>query len=195
MLGISSRGKKLKNTLKEFLKKEENRNNLHFYKEYALIEKEMGRFDNCVNILETAIQSQSACPSAISNFDERAALFSLYRTFIETLLNSDTYTEMHRERILNVMKQIVPGVGENQLQSVTEYLENCVKSFLQEVPAEDEKDTFFLPSLKCDTIVCYAYLLYIRDSDIGRVMNIFTDCINHYKVSHYTQVLCLISYF
>ncbi|XP_053972963.1 nuclear exosome regulator NRDE2 [Hylaeus volcanicus] len=186
-LKYDNKGKKLKTILKEFLKKDENRNNLHFYKEYALIEKEMGRFDNCVNILETAIQSQGSCPAAIHDLDERAALLSLYRTFIETLLNSDTYKETHKERLLNVIKQMIPGVGENQLQVVTEYLENCVKGFLQEVPTEDEKDTYFLPDLKCDTIVCYAYLLYIKDCDIERVISIFTDSINHYKDSHYIQ--------
>ncbi|XP_076620504.1 nuclear exosome regulator NRDE2 [Colletes latitarsis] len=186
-LKYDNKGKKLKTILKEFLKKKENRNNLHFYKEYALIEKEMGRFDNCVNILETAIQSQGACPSAILNFDERAALFSLYRTFIETLLNSDTYKETHEERILNTIKQMIPETGENQLQLVSEYLENCIKSFLQEVSMEDEKDTYFLPNLKCDTIVCYTYLLYIQHFDIGKIMSIFTDAINHYKGCRYIQ--------
>jgi len=47
------KGKKLRATLKEFLKKDENRNNLYFYKDYALIELEMGRFSNCINILKT----------------------------------------------------------------------------------------------------------------------------------------------
>lgn len=175
--------------LKEFLKKEENRNNLHFYKEYALIEKEMGKFDNCVNILETAIQSQGACPSVIANLEERAALLGLYRTFIETLLNSDTYQETNKLRILNVFEQMVPMVDENQLLLVEEYLENCVKGFLQEVAVEDDKDTYLLPNLKCDTITCYAYLLYVRDSDIYKVMNMFVNCLNHYKECHHIQVL------
>jgi len=83
----------LKTTLKEFLKKDENRNNLYFYKEYALIELEMGKFNNCINILETAIQSQEACPSAVTNIYEKAALFALYRTVIETLLDIKMYNE------------------------------------------------------------------------------------------------------
>ncbi|XP_076276586.1 nuclear exosome regulator NRDE2 isoform X2 [Lasioglossum baleicum] len=171
--GGDNKGKKLRTTLKEFLKKEENRNNLHFYKEYALVEKEMGRFDNCVNILETAIKSQSSCPLlAISDLDERTALFSLYRTFIEILLDTDTYKETHRIRILNVIKQmVVETSGDNQQQQFQHAktdLENYVKSFMQGIPADDETDTYFLPNLKCDAIVCYAYLLYTEDFDITK---------------------------
>ncbi|XP_015609802.1 protein NRDE2 homolog, partial [Cephus cinctus] len=72
-----SRRKKLKTSLKEFLKKDENRNNLHFYREYALIEREMERFDNCVNILETTIQSQGQNLESISNDEEKTALLSV----------------------------------------------------------------------------------------------------------------------
>lgn len=61
--------------MKEFLKKDENRNNLYFYKEYALIELEMGRFSNCMNILETAIQSQGTCPSAICVKEQRFLMY------------------------------------------------------------------------------------------------------------------------
>ncbi|XP_076642185.1 nuclear exosome regulator NRDE2 [Halictus rubicundus] len=182
-----NKGKKLRTTIKEFLKKEENRNNLHFYKEYALIEKEMGRFDNCVNILETAIKSQSSCPLAIPDLDERTALFSLYRTFIEILLDTDTYKETHRIRVLNVIKQMVIETGDNQFQHAKIDLENYVKNFMQGIPADDETDTYFLPNLKCDAIVCYAYLLYIEDSDITKVADMFTDFINHFKNCRCTQ--------
>ncbi|KAG9435449.1 protein NRDE2 isoform X1 [Apis mellifera carnica] len=55
ILKYDNKRKKLKTTLKEFLKKDENRNNLHFYREYALIEKEMGKFDNCEILQESQI--------------------------------------------------------------------------------------------------------------------------------------------
>ncbi|OAD57651.1 hypothetical protein WN48_01626 [Eufriesea mexicana] len=187
LLKYDNKRKKLKATLKEFFKKDDNRNNLHFYREYALIEKEMGKFDNCINILETAIQSQSACPSTIQNLEEKSALLSLYRTFIETLLDSETYKETHKARIFNVMKQIVPKTNANQLLQVEKYLENCIQNFLQEVPSEDEENTYFLPNVKCDTIVCYVYLLYLKDADITRTTSIFKSCINHYKNNHYIQ--------
>ncbi|CAL7937139.1 unnamed protein product [Xylocopa violacea] len=179
--------KKLRTTLKEFLKKEENRNNLHFYREYALIEKEMGKFENCINILQTAIQSQGACPSAIPNSDEKSALLSVYRACIETLLNFDTYKETHKAQILNIMGQMIPESDGNNLSQVEKYLENCVQNFLQEIPSENEEETYFLPNLKCDTIVCYTYLLYVQDFDINKLMTVFKGCINHYKDCHYMQ--------
>lgn len=183
------RGKKLRATLKEFLKKDENRNNLYFYKEYALVELEMGRFNNCVSILETAIQSQGACPSAITNESERAALFSVYRTFIETLLDTRTYDESHNQWILKVFGQMIPGESADQDTLVEAYLYKYVRDFLQTAPNENGKDFFFLSNLECDAIVCYAYLLYIKNNDIQTVMEILKSCIDHSKDYPYMQVL------
>ncbi|EFN76434.1 UPF0614 protein C14orf102-like protein [Harpegnathos saltator] len=182
-----SKGKKLRTTLKEFLKKDENRNNLYFYKEYALIELEMGRFSNCVNILETAIQSQGACPSAIANVCERAALFSVYRTFIETLLDARTYVDSHRQWILKVFGRMIPGENADQDSLVERYLHEHVHDFLQNVPDENGKDTFFLSNLECDAIVCYAYFLYIRNDGIQSAIEILGSCIDHSKDRPYLQ--------
>jgi len=179
----------LRATLKEFLKKDENRNNLYFYKEYALIELEMGRFSNCMNILETAIQSQGTCPSAIINMCERAALFNVYRTFIETLLDIRTYNESHRSWILQVFSQMIPNKNENQESLIEAYLHSCVQNFLQVPFNEQEKDTLFLSNLECDAIVCYAYFLYIKDGDIQTVINTLRNCIDHSKDYPYLQVL------
>ncbi|XP_011862923.1 PREDICTED: protein NRDE2 homolog [Vollenhovia emeryi] len=183
--------KKLRATLKEFLKGNENRNNLYFYKEYALIELEMGRFGNCMNILETAIQSQGTCPSAITDTCERAALFNVYRTFIETLLDIRTYSESHRQWILKVFGQMVPGGNENQESPIEAYLHSCVQDFLQVPPNVKEKDTFFLSNLECDAIVCYVYFLYIKDGDIQTVVDTLRNCIDHSKDYPYLQeMLC-----
>ncbi|KAL6444572.1 hypothetical protein ACFW04_002002 [Cataglyphis niger] len=182
-----NKGKKLRTTLKEFLKKDENRNNLYFYKEYALIELEMGRFSNCMNILETAIQSQGTCPSTINNKCERAALFNVYRTFIETLLDIRTYNESHRQWILKVFGQMIPSKNENQDSLIEAYLYSCVQDFLQTSPDETEKDTFFLSNLQCDAIVCYTYFLYIKNDDIQSVIKILRNCIDHSKDYPYLQ--------
>lgn len=182
------RGKKLRTTLKEFLKKDENRNNLYFYKEYALIELEMGRFSNCANILETAIQSQGACPSAITNVSERAALFSVYRTFIETLLDARTYDESHKQWILKVFGQMISGEDPDQDSLVETYLHGLVRDFLQTAPDENGKDTFFLSNLECDAIVCYAYFLYIKNDNIQTAVEILRSCIDHSKDCPYLQV-------
>lgn len=148
----------------------------------------MRRFSNCMNILETAIQSQETCPSAIADICERAALFNVYRTFIETLLDIRTYNESHKQWILRVFGQMVLGKNENQKSLIEEYLHSCVQDFL-EVPAnEKEKDTFFLSNLECDAIVCYAYFLYITDGDIQTVINVLRNCINHSKDCPYLQV-------
>jgi hypothetical protein len=181
----------LKTTLKEFLKKDENRNNLYFYKEYALIELEMGKFNNCINILETAIQSQEVCPSAVTNIYEKAALFSLYRTVIETLLNIKMYNESHKQWILKIFGQMIPNKYENSKQDslIEAYLSSCVQEFLRASSDANEENIFFLSNLECDTIICYVYFLYVKNNDIQIVIEILKNCIDHSKDYPYLQVL------
>lgn len=189
-LKYDNKRKRLRTTIKEFLKKDENRNNLYFYKEYALIELEMGRFSTCMNILETAIQSQGTCPSAITDLNTRAALFSVYRTFIECLLDIRTYNESHRQWALKVFGQMISGKSEDPNLLVETYLRSCVKEFLQTPYDENKKDIFFLSNLECDAIVCCAYYLYIRDDDIQPVIEILTNCIDHFeRYSHSQEML------
>ncbi|XP_066603817.1 nuclear exosome regulator NRDE2 [Prorops nasuta] len=178
-LNPKDKGKKLRNMIKEFLKKEENRNNLYFYKEYALIEKELGRHENCVNILKTAIQLQNSSPASVTDFDDRAALFSLYRTFFETLLDTDVYKEIDKPLIMSVFRQMIAGEAENQLELVEKYLYNCLITFLREIETEEANDVIFLSNIKSDMIACYIYFLYIKGYDLTNLTNIYDDCIYH----------------
>lgn len=149
----------------------------------------MGRFSTCMNILETAIQSQGTCPSTITDLNTRAALFSVYRTFIECLLDIRTYNESHRQWALTVFGQMISGKSENPNSLVEIYLRSCVKGFLQTPSDENKKNIFFLSNLECDAIVCYAYYLYIRDDDIQPVIKILQNCADHFKHYSYSQVL------
>ncbi|KAI4488376.1 hypothetical protein M0804_005224 [Polistes exclamans] len=188
-LKYDNKGKKMKSMLKEFLKKDVNRNNLHFYKEYALIEREMGKFESCINILETAIQSNRTL-SIISDPEEKAALFNLYRTLFETLLNTETYKEAHKEKILNVIKHMIPESTDNQLLLVEKYLKDSVNDFLKIEHKSENKDTFFLSNICCDVIVCYTLFLYVKDSNINEIINIYKCCIENCKeLSHLQEML------
>ncbi|XP_014601162.1 PREDICTED: protein NRDE2 homolog [Polistes canadensis] len=188
-LKYDNKGKKMKSMLKEFLKKDVNRNNLHFYKEYALIEREMGKFESCINILETAIQSNCTL-SIISDPEEKAALFNLYRTLFETLLNTETYKEAHKEKILNVIKHMIPESTDNQLLLVEKYLKDSVNDFLKIEHKSENKDTFFLSNIYCDVIVCYTLFLYVKDSNINEIINIYKCCIENCKeLSHLQEML------
>lgn len=176
----------MRGILKEFLKKGENRNNLHFYREYALIEGEMNRFDSCTNILETAIETASA-----SNENERASIVSLRRTLIETLLDSRVYDESKRIRVIKVLCQFVPGCEEtNNIEPVEEHLHEYLENFLAEPPATEAEwmDTYFLPNYDCDNIACYVYLLYVDNRDVAEILNVFDACLNHTRGTKHLQV-------
>ncbi|CAD6201312.1 GSCOCG00000114001-RA-CDS [Cotesia congregata] len=170
--------KKLKGILKDFLKQDENRNNLHFYREYALIEREMGRVSNSVNILETAIQTKGNNPESCTNQYERAALMSLYRTLLEVLLDVRMWDEL-KSNISQVIRVLcaMTGKTEGSLELTEQYLHNCYQDFVDNFESVDQVDQEFLPVFHCDAIVCYIYLLFITEHGHQEILNIFDNCL------------------
>ena len=185
---IFYRRKKLKTILKEFLKKSENRNNLHFYREFALIEYEQGHFDSSLGILETTLQSENSCPATMSNTEEKAAVMSIFRSLFEILLNTKTYQEANKSHFIKIAEWLVPQSAEDRLLAAKNYLKEFIQEFLfNEVPKESE-DALFLPNLVCDSITCYAYLLLVEEREIIKILDVFEKCINHCKESPRLQV-------
>ncbi|KAK0086972.1 hypothetical protein PV325_002063 [Microctonus aethiopoides] len=174
--------KKLRGVIKDFLKKEENRNNLHYYREYALIEREMGRLNNSINILKMAIQTKGNISEMIHDDDERTALISLYRTLVEILLDKRITDECNkRDDILKVFSQITPEQSETEsLNSAEKFLHNCYQEFIENfnsTPFEESVNKCFLPNFHCDAIVCYIYLLYIIDRPHDEIIQILNKCL------------------
>ncbi|XP_012264130.2 nuclear exosome regulator NRDE2 [Athalia rosae] len=181
------RRKKLKSMVKDFLKREGNRNNLHLYREYALIEREIGHFKSCVNILETAIGMQSEFLATISDRYEKGALCSVFRALFETLLDEKTYQEGHKGQILTSTARMVPGPDENRLEQAEEFLETSVREFLQQPLPDADENMYFLPYLECDLITCYAYFLYVKNSTITESIAVMENCLEYSKDNKYLQ--------
>lgn len=179
------KGKKLKVIVKDFLKIEENRNNLHFYREYALFEREIGRLDSCVKILETAIGMQSDFLSTLSSHWEKGALCSVFRTLLETLLSQGD----RRGQILDAVARMVSGPDENRLEQAEEFLETSVQDFLEQSLTDAEEESYFIPSFEGDLITCYAYYLYAKNSELKEAIGVLEECIEHSKGNKYLQVI------
>ncbi|XP_057323070.1 nuclear exosome regulator NRDE2 [Microplitis mediator] len=167
--------KKLKVILKDFLKRDENRNNLHYYREYALVEREMGRVSNCVNILETAIQTKGNNPEACGNQHERAALMSLYRTLLEVLLDVKMWDQL-KPNTSHITKVLCAMTNES-LVSTEKYLYTCYQDFVDNSKEHDQVDHQFLPNFHCDAIACYVYLLFITNHQHQEIFQVFDTCL------------------
>jgi hypothetical protein len=177
-----SRNKKVKSIIKNFLKKPENRNNLHFYREYALFEYELGSFDSCVQMLKKIIQSQD---TKFLDVEEKAALFSLYRTIFEILLDLNTYKNSNLEIFEELVKTLKNYVSVcfkyNQNMSVEEMLYEEIFKFLTNSVTDESEDTFMLPNIYCDLLICHAYILYSKnnENDSNNILDIFNRCLIH----------------
>ncbi|XP_011500893.1 PREDICTED: protein NRDE2 homolog [Ceratosolen solmsi marchali] len=176
-----SKNKKAKSIIKNFLKKPENRNNLHFYREFALFEYELGSFDNCIYMLRKIIQSQDI--KFLDN-EEKAALLSLYRTSFEILLDLSTYKNSNLE-IFNEMTESLKNFicvcfNYNQNMTVEEILYEEIIKFLTNSVADESEDTFLLPNLHCDLLICYSYILYSKNRiDTNSIFELFNRCLTH----------------
>lgn len=79
------RAKQLRTKVKTLLKREENRNVLVFYGEYALIEYELGRMDSMENVFHTALGE-----TKLSDNDcTRADFYATFVLYVEILLREE----------------------------------------------------------------------------------------------------------
>ncbi|KAF7993786.1 hypothetical protein HCN44_010393 [Aphidius gifuensis] len=171
--------KKLKSIIKDFLKKEDNRNNLYYYKEYALIEKEMGKFDNCLSILETAIKIKDNILNNLTIFDDKIAVLNLYRSLVETLLDARHWNDDTTSKILQVFSQMSSGQSEEESLDLTElFFNKCYVEFINDSPTLSQNSmTIFYTNFYCDAVTCYCYFLYIKNNDIKKISEIFERCL------------------
>lgn len=79
------RAKKLRTKVKNLLKRDENRNILVFYAEFALIEYELGRFDSMENVFHTALGE-----TKLSDNDcTRADFYATFVQYVEILIREN----------------------------------------------------------------------------------------------------------
>ncbi|GLV38006.1 uncharacterized protein CBL_07804 [Carabus blaptoides fortunei] len=184
------RNKKVRSSIKEFLKDELNRNNVIFYREYALIEFELANFDSARKILLTAVSmlTNGNAVTAILDATDRAAICSLYRTLIELYL-----TDLSgKNKALLYLYALVNG---NSVDAITnEHVAQLVDKF-QQISVELLRDSHsnlsvaehFLPDYLTDFVICYGWLLYLVrtpfeagamiENTLGRLEDDSSDCV------------------
>lgn len=184
--------KKLKGILKDFFKREENRNNLYFYREYALIERELGKVDNCLNILKTAIEMKGTCPRDLTSLDDKKAVMSLYKSLVETLLDARTWNESTKSRVIKVFVGMSRGSSnEESLDLTEEFLYQCYRDFVSnsdDFGVDSSKVNDFFPDFYCDSVACYCYLVYVKDNNLEGIAGIFEKCLEHTRDNPQLQV-------
>lgn len=154
----AGRQKRVKSCIKEFLKKGENRSNVLFYREYALIEYELGNFDTACNILLTAMSMQSTNCTIVEILDqkERSEMCSLYRTLIELFL-----TEKNEEKAIEHLVTLITGSNNSNHTDCLEKYKNVITELFQEEQKNISPSEHFLPDYQTDLIICYGWFLFL----------------------------------
>nr|CAD7193805.1 unnamed protein product [Timema douglasi] len=178
------RKKKLKSSIKDFLKRECFRNNLVLYREYALIEYELGNHESAFKILKTAILARDIGVPVVCVLDdqEKSGLCSLYRTLCELSLHhdlsksSDTVQAPKQEIAVQVLVALGLGIPlldvpramslEQVAQTVDKFHHITAELLVDSdsVAAEVVGMEHLLPDFIVDWISCYAWFLSLTHS-------------------------------
>lgn len=174
-----SRRKKVKSTVKDFLKQDQNRNNLLLYREYALIEWELGNHDGACKILTTAINAQPGALPVVSvlNEQEKSGLGSLYRTLCELYVCRARLTpeeaHRHKQKAISILIALCLGkslstveISEEQLAVARDKFYHIGTELLGDVNANAAASVneHLLPDFYVDWISCHAWLLFLTQS-------------------------------
>lgn len=156
----SGRLKKTKTAIKEFLKN--NRDNVMYFKEYALIEFELGNIESARNILLTSINMEGNGKSILSIIDEktRTNLCHLYRTLIETYLADKNNIETNKEKAIYYLIFMVNDT-DKEINKALEKYKLIYEELLNTTHKNLTVPEHFLPDFMTDWTICYALLVYL----------------------------------
>ncbi|GJQ68861.1 hypothetical protein Trydic_g6060 [Trypoxylus dichotomus] len=158
--------KQMKTEIKSLLKEEAN--NIVLYKEYALLENDLGNVDNSVNILKTAVgMYNNRFIDSIEEVDTKSSLCSVYRTLIEFHLNPSSKL-YDKQKALNFLLTLSLGktiegdsVDEDLLNEAALKFKHITLLVLQREFQPRITVQHFLPHFMIDWIICYGWLLYL----------------------------------
>ncbi|KAF5273086.1 hypothetical protein FQR65_LT04828 [Abscondita terminalis] len=164
--------KKLKNSMKQLLKMEENRNNVIFYQEFALCEFQLGNFEGAVTVLTTALSIIAKGKSfQTASETERAEICLLYKTLIELYLNP--CPENDEQKPLNYLITLCLNKQVNSDMITQELLDEVGLKFkhITLLLLEKGKDELmsvdhFLPNFYTDWIICNGWFIYLTKGAI-----------------------------
>ncbi|RZB41006.1 NRDE2 -like [Asbolus verrucosus] len=173
--------KKIKSNVKNFLKQEENRSNVIFYCEYALIEYEQGNIETCLNIIQTALSFSSNRVILASSIDhEQTARCYLYRILVEVYLNAKNEELALKHLVGYVLEKNSPvdKLTEELLNQAAIKFKHVTLQLLQKDVEKLSVAKQFLPDFTTDWIICNGWYLYLTKGPLqcgAFIENILTE--------------------
>lgn len=159
---VPTRRKKPRSIVKDFLKLECNRNNLIFYREYALIELELGNTEAAVKVLKNALSAFSGTlVIGVSDYDDKSALCSLYRTLCEIMLITG-----NKQEAFNALITLATGKPNSDTQEALNKFFHVEKENEVDFSSADDANgsESFMPDFAVDWSICYSWLLVLTES-------------------------------
>ncbi|KAL3278774.1 hypothetical protein HHI36_016300 [Cryptolaemus montrouzieri] len=156
--------KNIKSNIKTLMKKSENRNNILFYVEYSMIEKEMNSTESGIKILQIALTFAKQNIETRKIDENQVGECHLIKTLVEATIE-DSNTEKALKYLVNFVlnKPILSEINldENiEMQASLKFKHVTLQLLSQELkkllPVEH-----FLPIFLCDWIICNGWFIFL----------------------------------
>lgn len=164
---------KINKTIKDFLKQEPNRNVILFYREYALIEVEMGKMDSAIKILLTTIQNQSNINLILNR---QADLCNLYRTLCQLLIGQneiDQATSLLMTMVLGQTPNLSKTFSKTEIIQCQKKFHHISTEILSDLKQKTENELkletfeYFLPNYSTEWFSCHAWFLFLTENSVA----------------------------
>ncbi|XP_023018350.2 nuclear exosome regulator NRDE2 [Leptinotarsa decemlineata] len=159
--------KNIKKKIKEFLKREENRQNEIYYLEYALIEYELGNTDNCFTIINTALSLNVKPKIVAENWLQSQTIWCfLYRNLLHLILHMKKGSLNDKKALEALCEMILqrnkPELTESVLNEAETKLELISNQLIQNDIPKLQPLHHFLPDFLTDWLMCHGWFIYLR---------------------------------
>ncbi|XP_045469039.1 nuclear exosome regulator NRDE2 [Harmonia axyridis] len=158
--------KTMKSNIKHLLKKPENRSNILFYVEYALVEKELNTVESGLKILEIAlsfVKELNFDPSQINSDQEHMCY--LIRTIVETnilLEQNEKAVKYLANFVLGKTIQSKCEINEDTLKQATMKFKHVSLQLSTKMGSSKISPTkHLLPIITCDWVICNGWFIYL----------------------------------
>lgn len=166
---LSDQMKKLiKKNAKDVLKAQENRQNILYYMEYGLLEKELGNIETCITVFNASLQFGEKFSLDVDEWTLSNAMVCLMcRQQVQLILEINPSSLEKQKALLIlcefVLQKKIEKLSEVQIQEAQNEFMRITTKIIQKGFTNLQTHFNFLPDFSTEWVICNAWFLYLQE--------------------------------
>lgn len=160
--------KQIKKNSKDLLKLPENRQNILYYLEYGLLEKELGNREACLNIINVALKMDANICFQSNEWNIAHATWCfLHRQYVELLMD-DCSTTIDKSKVMLILSEFVlqrklDDLSKKDIEEADKEFRTVTKRIINQGISNLQPSNHFLPDFLLEWIICNAWFIYLNE--------------------------------